>query len=182
MIKQLMFEGCDRCGKSSVAQSVSKQIQWPIIKIDTGSFVREGVPIGSTNLERIMRAFNQTVSQFKDSNFILDRGFVSTQVYSKAYKRFYNTDYIDSIINNMKDTMLVVWLDSPLQHILDRASVDELNIIENQKFKLIQHYYREYFKRNKELKVLKIYNDSSRTIEEMARIVIDEVAEVSENV
>jgi len=172
MIKQLMFCGNDCSGKTSIAKEVSDSLKWPIIKVNTGAYVREGVAIGSNELERLMKVFNETVFSFCDFNFILDRGFISTQVYSKVYERKYDITYIDKIIDTQCNNLLVVWVWSPLDLVLKRVRQDKENIIEEENISKIQKGYEDYFKQNKKLHVLKLVNSYDTTIDELVSDVI----------
>jgi thymidylate kinase len=171
-IKQLIFEGNDCSGKTSIAKEVADALKWPIIKVNTGAYVREGVAIGSNELERLMKVFNETVAQFDTYNFILDRAFISTQVYSKVYERKYDISYIDGIIKNHSDNALIIWVWSPLDLVLKRVRQDKENIIEEDNISKIQRGYEDYFKQNKKLHVLKLVNSYDTTIDELVSDVI----------
>jgi thymidylate kinase len=180
-IKQIMLCGNDRSGKTSIARYIAKKLNWPIIKINTGQYVREGVPIGSNELERLMKVFNETVWQFKDSNFILDRGFISTLVYSKVYERTYDTNYILDLMETECDNLLVVHVYTPPELILKKLGEDKHNVIEAKNIPLLDAEYKRFFNtkywddKKEDGKFMRIDNYYDRDIKDLGDEIIAKV-------
>lgn len=103
----LIIDGPDKVGKSTVIQLLAKELNLPVIKMkDMPKFFKK-------NPEEASEIFNKTVAQFKDSSFIMDRGFPSSVVYSYAYGRDYPLGYLDEIEDDLAPTIVILYRKTP---------------------------------------------------------------------
>lgn len=100
---KIIVEGVDGCGKTTIALLLSKKFKIPIIKMpNMKQYFEEG------NTEAYSRLFNETIVQFKDSSFILDRGFPSSLVYSQVYNRPVDISYIDKLEKDLGAKVVIL--------------------------------------------------------------------------
>lgn len=100
---RIIIEGVDGCGKTTTAELLSKKLKIPIIKMPN---MKEYFEKGTT--EQYSRLFNETVVQFSDTSFILDRGFPSSLVYSQVYNRPVDISYIDQLEKKLKAKVVIL--------------------------------------------------------------------------
>lgn len=144
----LFIEGPDGIGKSTIARLLSFVLDLPIIKKPAAKkyFKKQMI-------EEMSWMFNQMLSLFSFDSFIVDRGPLSSLIYSDVYKRKDNLDYIYPILKKMKP--VVVYLTSSNKNVvLERSPSDEV-ITEDYRLKVFDGY-TEFFKRQKLVECIKI--------------------------
>ena len=98
----LIIDGSDNLGKTTVANLLSRRLQLPIIKMPrTQEYFKLGLA------EEFSRFYNETLIQFSEYSFIMDRGFPSSLVYGKKYKRDFDFSYIDNIEQILKPKVFI---------------------------------------------------------------------------
>lgn len=113
----LIIDGADKTGKSTVCDLLSEKLNIPIIKMqDMPKFFKK-------NPEEASEIFNKTVAQFNESSYILDRGFPSSIVYSKYFKRKYDLSYLYDIVKQI-DPIVIILISDPRESD-DLVSEDE---------------------------------------------------------
>ena len=118
----LIIEGADKSGKSTVCALLSKKLRVPIIRmVDAPKFFKK------RNIEEASEIFNKTIAQFKDFSWLVDRGYPSSLVYSKHFKRRYDFGYIEEIKKALKPVIVI--LDSPPHSVDDTIKLKDRNII-----------------------------------------------------
>lgn len=121
----IIIEGVDGSGKTTTCNLLSKELNLPVIKL-------KNVPkYFTTNIEEVSRVFNETVEQFKSFSFILDRGLVSSIIYSRVYGRKDNLDYIFSLFGEIKPKIFILTADE--KTLFERKPEDEIIDIEKRK-------------------------------------------------
>lgn len=99
----ILIDGSDNLGKTTVIQLLSRKLNLPVVKMpNTEKYIKEG------NVEELSRFYNETLVQFAESSFIMDRGFTSTLVYSKVFKRDTDINYIEGIENKLKPKTFIL--------------------------------------------------------------------------
>lgn len=99
----ILIDGADGLGKTTVIQKLSMNLQLPIIKMpNMKEYVEKGLA------EEFSKLFNQTIVQFSQFDFILDRGFTSSIVYSKVFERDSDLSYLTSIRNILKPHVFIL--------------------------------------------------------------------------
>lgn len=115
----IILEGPDGCGKTTVAGMLSHSMGIPIIKMPN---MKKYFDLDLT--EEFSELYNKTVCQFKQYDFIQDRGFPSSVVYSKVYGRNIDLMEIAQIQHNLNpDVFILVATDEILKQ---RRPVDEI--------------------------------------------------------
>jgi len=112
MIKPLhiLIDGADGTGKTTLVQMLGRYYDIPTIKMPVPqSEVRSG-PI-----EELSEMFNKTIMQFHETDFILDRGFTSSIVYSKVFDRGYNLDYLKNIEQALNPQIFIITSGNPMR-------------------------------------------------------------------
>lgn len=98
MIKplHLLIDGPDSVGKTTVCGYLKEAIGIPVTHMEKAKEVFNTTK--TCDIELLSYVYNQTLLQLKDHDFIVDRGFVSTLVYSMVYERNpRDLDYIDDL-------------------------------------------------------------------------------------
>jgi thymidylate kinase len=129
----IMIEGPDGAGKSTIAKLLSEKIKIPILEMYTNRHIFE------TCIEECSEVFNRTLAQLKDVSFILPRGFISSLVYSKVYKRTYDLSYIKKISAILNPRVAYLYVD---KDIIRRRKKDEFT---NDKIFDIIDGYEQFF-------------------------------------
>ena len=114
----LLIDGRDKVGKSTVCHLLSRKLDLPIIKMPN---MKEY--FHKATAEEFSKLFNETIVQFSESSFILDRGFPSSMVYSKVFARDFDLDYIRTIQDKLKP--IVIILDGTIHDRDDIKEVDD---------------------------------------------------------
>ncbi len=107
LIKNIIIfvEGSDGIGKSTLAKKLSNKLHIPLLKMPKAK-----TAFNTNSIEEVAYVFNQVLLQLKNTSYIVDRGPISSLVYSKYYKRNSKLEYIYSIIKKLNP--LVIYLTS----------------------------------------------------------------------
>lgn len=99
----IIIDGPDNTGKSTICQLLSKRLHIPTVKMPN---MKEYIEKGST--EEFSKLFNETLIQFKQYDFILDRGFTSSLAYSLVHNRPFDLSYIDKIEEELEPEVFIL--------------------------------------------------------------------------
>lgn len=103
----IIIDGPDKVGKTTVIKILADRLSLPIIKMPNMKEYINNEPSEDT-AEKFSKLFNETIVQFKDTSFILDRGFTSSLVYSKVFNRRFDLSYIDKIEDELKTNVFIL--------------------------------------------------------------------------
>lgn len=99
----IIIDGADKLGKTTVVNMLSRKLNLPIIKMpNSKEYIKKGT------IEEMSRLFNETIVQFAEFSFIMDRGFTSSIVYSKLEDRKIDLGYLRNIENILKPKIFVL--------------------------------------------------------------------------
>jgi thymidylate kinase len=156
-----MLEGPDGSGKSTIAKLLSEKFDVRIIEMYTNRHIFE------TCIEECSEVFNRTLLQFKHIPFIMPRGFISSLVYSKIYKRTYDLSYIEEVSSILRPTVIYLKVDKDT---IRKRKEDEFT---NSKIFDIIDGYEEFFN---DTNLLDKYNITLLTID-TTNLTIDQTIE-----
>lgn len=94
---RIIIDGVDGIGKSTQCQLLARHLGFPIIRMPD---------FKGGDIEQSAFIFNNTLTQFY-GNYIIDRGFISSLVYSKVMKRNANLSYIHDIKHHFSDLIIL---------------------------------------------------------------------------
>jgi thymidylate kinase len=134
----IFIEGTDAVGKSTLTKSLSKILNLDIIRMQ-----KAVKGFKNDTIEDMSYIFSTTIAQLKNYDFIVDRGFVSSLVYSKIYKRKYNFEYINDVNKSLKPIIII--LTSDIGTIIRRRKVDKI-ITNSKRNEIIKEYENVYKK------------------------------------
>lgn len=90
-----IFEGADLSGKTYLAEGFAKEKGYPIIKKRLDILGVDKNKLKDSEIERITHFFFESIFPLaKTSNLILDRGLLSSLVFSKFFDRKYDLEYV----------------------------------------------------------------------------------------
>lgn len=99
----LVIDGSDNLGKTTILNMLSEKLQLPIVKMpNMQRYIKDG------NAEQFSQLFNETVVQFAQYPFLLDRGYSSSLVYSKLFGRSYDLSYLRGTEEVLKPTFVIL--------------------------------------------------------------------------
>lgn len=99
----LLIDGSDNLGKTTVVNLLSRKLDLPIIKMpNTAEYIEKG------NVEEFSKFYNETIVQFAEFSFIMDRGFPSSLVYSKVFHRENNLEYLGNIEQKLNPIIVIL--------------------------------------------------------------------------
>lgn len=98
----VLIDGADNTGKSTVVNLLSRTLNIPIIKMPNMTEY-----IDKNQTEEFSKLFNETLIQFGEFDFIMDRGFTSSIVYSRIFKREFPLDYIPKIEQQLSPQVFI---------------------------------------------------------------------------
>lgn len=122
----IIIDGVDKVGKSTVCKLLSEKLGIRLIKMQNMSEHLK------TNPELASQAFNESLYNFKDLDFIMDRGYPSSIIYSDLFRRNYNLSYVNEWVKEMKPKVFIL--------IGEPRSKDEF-VDENQQAILMSMYF-----------------------------------------
>lgn len=106
----IIIDGADGLGKTTVIQKLGRVLQLPTIKMpNMKEYVEKNSP------EEFSKLFNETIVQFSEFDFILDRGFTSSRVYSRVFLRPFDLSYLTSIENILNPVVFIMTGRSPAE-------------------------------------------------------------------
>lgn len=98
----LIIDGSDNLGKTTALQLLSEHLKLPIIKMpNMQTYIKKG------DVEKYSQLFSETIIQFKQYPFLMDRGFTSSLVYSKIFGRDYNFEYLYGIEEELNPLVVI---------------------------------------------------------------------------
>ena len=99
----LIIDGSDNLGKTTIINLLSRKLDLPVIKMtNMGEYIKDG------DAEKYSRLYNETIVQFSEFNFIMDRGFTSSLVYSEVFARTDDLSYIKNIEQKLKPIVFIL--------------------------------------------------------------------------
>jgi len=98
----LIIDGSENLGKTTVLTLLSKKLDLPIIKMPNMQDY-----IKNNQAEVFSKLFNETVVQFAQYSFLLDRGYTSSQVYSKLFGRDFDLGYLKDTEEILKPKIII---------------------------------------------------------------------------
>jgi len=135
----LFIEGPDGIGKTTTIDLLKNKLNLPVLKM-----MRAKKAFNANNIEEISYVFNKTLEQLKDVGYILDRGPISSLIYSKIYGRKSNLKYILPLIQKINP--VIIYLTSSEDKQLERKEKDE--VIEDKMRKSIAKQYESFYLQN----------------------------------
>jgi thymidylate kinase len=115
----IMIDGPDGTGKTTICEMMSELFKIPLIKMPN---MKKYFENGMT--EEFSQFYNELIVQFKDTDFVQDRGFTSSLVYGKVYDRHYDYSYIDAIENELKPKVFILTATDDV--LFERRPTDEI--------------------------------------------------------
>lgn len=144
----VFIEGPDGVGKTTLIRKLQKSTTFPVIKMKIAD---KGFRLGS--IEDLSYVFNTTLMQFKDYSFIVDRGFLTSLVYSKIFNRQYDFEYIN-IVNKTLNPVIIL-LTAKKSTLLERRKKDK-TISDDMRSK-VYDTYNWLYKQNQQVKKFDIF-------------------------
>ena len=158
-----MVEGADGIGKSTLSKKLSSKLKLPLLRM-----VKAKKAFTNDTIEDLSIVFNHTLLQLKDTNYIVDRGPISSIVFSRVYERTDDLEYIYSICEKINP--LVIYLTSTdRQQMFAQRKKDRL--IDTTHRKKIYNEYNKFFKTQSIVNCLKI-NVKNKTRQEVFDVVL----------
>ena len=99
----VIVDGSDNLGKTTILNMLSEKLQLPIIKMPNMQQY-----IGTGDAEVFSQLFNETVIQFAQFPFLLDRGYSSSEVYSKVFGREYDFGYLKNTKSTLSPKIIIL--------------------------------------------------------------------------
>ena len=99
----LLIDGADKLGKTTVIEILKRQLNLPVIKMPN---MKEYIE--NNNAEEFSKLFNETIVQFAEYSFIMDRGFTSSIVYSAVFDRDFKLGYISNIEQILDPNVIIL--------------------------------------------------------------------------
>lgn len=138
----IIVEGSEGTGKSTLCKNLSININAPVVKMKVDK------KIFKNNIEDVSKVFNTTLLQLKpifiNNHVILDRGFLSSLIYSDIYKRKYNLKYIYKILKELKDVLKIIILVADNNVLKKRRLKDKY--VDSSLYEKINNTYIKYAK------------------------------------
>lgn len=132
----LILDGSDNLGKTTVANILSRKLNLPIIKMPrTQEYFKLNLA------EEFSKFFNETLIQFNEFSFIMDRGFPSSLVYGKKYKRKFDLSYIENIEKILKPKVFIFYSENK------NSFCKDLIITETEKLEISIEYQNLAYKK-----------------------------------
>lgn len=101
--KHILIDGADGLGKTTICHLLSRRTGYPTVKMpNMKEYIKNNSP------EEFSKLFNETIVQFSDYDFILDRGFTSSMVYGKHFKREFDLSYLDPLRNVLQPKVFIL--------------------------------------------------------------------------
>lgn len=150
----IIWEGLDGSGKTTLQNAISKNLNIPLVKLNIDKKLFNG------DIEQYGEVFNRCIVQLKSLNFMLNRSFPGSFVYSKVYNRKHNLKYLGGFEKKLNYNAKIVFLTTnSYKTNIRRRKRDKL--IDKSKFKELWEEYENYFCKynNKNIPMLKINTD-----------------------
>jgi thymidylate kinase len=134
----VVFEGCDKSGKSTLSQKFADATEIPLIKIKMGKsrqFWETHIQAISETVYHVMKCLGTKV------DMVLDRFIISDDVYVNVFNRE-PLDYFKPY-EDFKD-VIFIYCCPTLETILGRVDREEKIINEQELVKLYNEYYKQF--------------------------------------
>lgn len=155
----LLIDGPDGTGKTTVCNILAEKLEWPIVKMPN---MKEYFDKGMT--EEFSKFFNEMLLQFKGFDFILDRGYTSSLVYSKVYERQFDLSYLYNYEKDLNAKVIILTVSD--EKMYERRPVDEIIINE------LRSEIRDEFERLAASHNYKLIDTSNLTPEEVVEEIL----------
>lgn len=153
----IIFDECDKSGKTKLAKMLSSKLNIPYIKLNNISVkenesIKDGISI-STHSQ--LETFTQLYEKGLIKDAILDRFHGSEFVYSKLFNRDYSTEYIESIDKRLSqfNDVFIIRTSCDYMTLINRWKEEKL--LDKNQLKKIIGLYEEFYK-DTTLKVIEI--------------------------
>jgi hypothetical protein len=131
----LFVEGADGVGKTTITKRLSLTLGLPVIKmLKAKTYFKKNKEI----LEEFSYMFNNVLLQIKTLSYIVDRGPLSSLIYSRIYHRKSKLSYIYSILKEI-DPVVIFLTTSKNSVLFDRRSNDKVIPISD-RLKVLEGY------------------------------------------
>lgn len=81
----IIIDGCDSVGKTTLCANLSQALDIPVTHMEKAKEVF--TTRKTCDIETLSYMYNHTLVQLKEHSFIIDRGYVSSLVYTEVYER-----------------------------------------------------------------------------------------------
>ena len=99
----IIIDGSDNLGKTTLLNSLSKQLDLPILKMpNMKKYIKNG------DVEEFSRLFNETIIQFAKYPFLMDRCYTSSLVYNEIFKRGGDMLYLEEIEQALDPIVIIL--------------------------------------------------------------------------
>lgn len=160
----IFIDGPDGCSKTTIAKMLSAKTGFPITKMPHAQkHFKDG------SVEAMSYIYNMTIAQFSRYNFIVDRGFISSLVYSNVYDRKTDLDYTRKIMEEL-DPLIIILTATDAE--LFRRRPSDAVIAKTQRVKV----RREYERIAKSIG-LPLINTSKKTKGQVLELVLSKIKE-----
>ena len=119
----IIIDSADKLGKTTQCLMLSRVLDVPYVKMPN---MREYIEKGKE--EEFSKLFNETIVQFRYSDFVLDRGFTSSVVYSTVLNRKFDLSYINRI-EEILDPVVFIFSGKPFKKddVYDKNVIQKVN-------------------------------------------------------
>lgn len=134
----IYIDGPDRVGKSTVCEMLAKKFYLPIIRMPNTEEILSGNN-ADREIELASVIYNRTLTQFKQFGFVMDRGFISSVVYSKIFNRTKKLNYIFDVAKELNPYTFIL-VNSDIETLKHRGE----DIIPAEYFEALKNTYIEF--------------------------------------
>lgn len=122
ILKKLIIfcEGTDGVGKSTIAKKLSNILDLPLVRM-----VKTDTAFKRKIIEDFAYVFNNVLCQIRNLSYIVDRGPLSSVIYSQIYQRKSKLSYIYPILEKIKPVVLFLTT-SKMSVIFERKKIDKI--------------------------------------------------------
>jgi thymidylate kinase len=158
----IQLDGPDGCGKSTQCKLLGKALGLPVLKMEKA---KKAFKTGDIEIQSWK--WNDALAKRHTESFIVDRGFTSSLVYSKVYKRKNSLNYIEYVKYYLRP--LIIILTATHEELFRRRPVDAV----------ITQVFRKEVKKEYELLAWRenypIINTTGKTKDEIHQEILTEV-------
>lgn len=138
-----IIEGVDLAGKSTIASDLQKELGCPIVKKKLG-ILEDYDPkfLEGVSIEVFTQMFWESIAPLgRSCNFILDRGLISSVVYTHYYNRKYDISYIYDYIFKDNDFFKIYYVTCSDKTLLERYNTRGENYFSFNQLLLLKNIY-----------------------------------------
>lgn len=162
----LFVEGCDGIGKTTITKHLSKRLNLPVLKMMKAKVYFKK---GRETIEEFSYVFNQVLLQLRNTSYIVDRGPLSSLIYSQIYNRKSKLSYIYPLLRQINP--LVIFLTTSKKSVLFERKRKDAVITITERLKILEGY-ETFFKNQNLVRYLRIntaYKTPSQIIKEILK-------------